>query len=354
MIETDKNENLNNLLENDQPAPEPSMPTPPATPVTPDRSLQTLGDAVGFPLCMFFIISYAIQYAVVYAVLIFGDIFKISGLEAFFDPNVQYVLSSMISLVSLTVPYLYTLKATNSTFSELILVKRVASSKLIALVMLGFGASALSNLASNILESFANSLFGIQFETTAPEYGTGTWSFLLMLLCVGILPALLEEFAIRGVILGALRKKFSDTSAIVISSVLFGILHGNLQQIPFATLLGLLLAYTTIYTGSLLPAILIHAVNNTISVILAFSMQNMSPMGSEMTSYIYFTVSLVIGICGFIMLIKSDSDAFKLSPERSEETTPNLRKFLASPWIIIFLVLCVIQVLLAQGVLTLG
>lgn len=354
MIETDKNENLNNLLENDQPAPESATPTPPTTPVIPDRSLQTLGDAVGFPLCMFFIISYAIQYAVAYAVLIFGTIFKISGLEAFSDPNVQYVLSSLISLVSLTVPYLYTLKATKSTFAELISVKRVASSKLIALVMLGFGASALSNLASNILESFANSLFGVQFENPAPEYNTGTWSFVLMLLCVGILPALLEEFAIRGVILGALRKKFSDTSAIVISSILFGILHGNLQQIPFATLLGLLLAYTTIYTGSLLPAILIHAVNNTVSVILAFSMQNMSPMVSIMTSYIYFTVSLIIGICGFIMLIKSDSNAFKLSHERAEETNPNLRKFLASPWIIIFLVLCVIQVLLAQGVITLG
>ncbi len=354
MIETDKNENLNNLLENDQPAPESATPTPPATPVIPDRSLQTLGDAVGFPLCMFFIISYAIQYAVAYVVLIFGTIFKISGLEAYSDPNVQYVLSSLISLVSLTVPYLYTLKTTKSTFAELILVKRVASSKLIALVMLGFGASALSNLASNILESFTNSLFGVQFENPAPEYGTGTWSFILMLLCVGILPALLEEFAIRGVILGALRKKFSDTSAIVISSVLFGILHGNLQQIPFATLLGLLLAYTTIYTGSLLPAVLIHAVNNTVSVILAFSSQNMSPMVSEMTSYIYFTVSLIVGICGFIMLIKSDSNAFKLSPERAEETNPNLRKFLASPWIIIFLVLCVIQVLLAQGVITLG
>ena len=354
MIETDKNENLNNLLENDQPAPESATPTPPATPVIPDRSLQTLGDAVGFPLCMFFIISYVIQYAVAYVVLIFGTIFKISGLEAYSDPNVQYVLTSMISLVSLTVPYLYTLKATKSTFAELISVKRVASSKLIALVMLGFGASALSNLASNILESFTNSLFGVQFENPAPEYGTGTWSFVLMLLCVGILPALLEEFAIRGVILGALRKKFSDTSAIVISSVLFGILHGNLQQIPFATLLGLLLAYTTIYTGSLLPAILIHAVNNTVSVILAFSSQNMSPMVSEMTSYIYFTVSLIVGICGFIMLIKSDSNAFKLSPERAEETNPNLRKFLASPWIIIFLVLCIIQVLLAQGVITLG
>ena len=354
MIENDKNENMNNTPETEQPNTASANLLDLITPTVPDRSLKTLGDAVGFPLCMFFIISYAIQYIIAYAVLIFSAIFNSSAFEGFSDPNIQYVLSSMISLVSLTIPYLYTLKATKSTFVELISVKRVASSKLIALVMLGFGASALSNVASNILESFANSLFGIQFETTAPEYGTGVWSFILMLLCVGILPALLEEFAIRGVILGALRKKFSDTSAIVISSVLFGALHGNLQQIPFATLLGLLLAYTTVYTGSLLPAIVIHAVNNTLSVVLAFSSQNMSPMVSEMTSYIYFTVSLIIGICGFIMLIKSDDNTFKLSPERAEETKPNLKKFLSSPWMIIFLVLCVIQVLLAQGVIVLG
>jgi membrane protease YdiL (CAAX protease family) len=354
MFEPEKNENLNDLLGNNPENQESSMPTPPITPIVPDRSIRALGDAVGFPLCMFFIINYVLEYVIVCAVLIFSAVFNNSAFESFSDPNVQYVLSGMISLVSLTVPYLYTLKATKSTFSELISVKRVASSKLIALVMLGFGASALSNLASNILESVVNSFFGIQFENPAPEYGSDAWSFILMLLCVGILPALLEEFAIRGVVLGALRKKFSDTSAIVISSVLFGIMHGNLQQIPFATLLGLLLAYTTIYTGSLLPAIVIHAVNNTMSVILAFSSQNMSPMVSIMTSYIYFTVSLIIGICGFIMLIKSDSDAFKLSTERAEETKPNLRQFVSSPWIIIFIVLCAIQVLLAQGVITLG
>ena len=125
MFEPEKNENLNDLLGNNPENQESSMPTPPITPIIPDRSIRALGDAVGFPLCMFFIINYVLQYVIVYAALIFSAVFNNSAFESFADPNVQYVLSGMISLVSLTVPYLYTLKATKSTFSELISVKRV-------------------------------------------------------------------------------------------------------------------------------------------------------------------------------------------------------------------------------------
>ena len=50
MFEPEKNENLNDLLGNNPENQEPSMPTPPITPIIPDRSIQALGDAVGFPL----------------------------------------------------------------------------------------------------------------------------------------------------------------------------------------------------------------------------------------------------------------------------------------------------------------
>ncbi len=318
-----------------------------------DRDVVTLGNAVGFPLSMFFVLNIVFQILLSYILYIISAITGRTSFPELSDPNIQYIYSSCVTIFTLTVPYLFTLKATNSAYSDLVSVKRVSGSSCLAFVMLGLGASVLCNLASNTLGYYSDKLFGIKFINSAPEYEKGPWSFALMLLCVGILPAILEEFAIRGVILGALRKRFSDTSAIVISSVLFGLLHGNLQQIPFAALLGLLLGFATVYTGSIIPAVLIHAVNNINTVVISFAIPTLSPLAQNVVYFTFIAVSLIIGLCGFITLIKSDPDIFRLSTEKSELTSGNLFSFLSSPWIIIFLALCVLEVLLVQGVITL-
>ncbi len=319
-----------------------------------DRSLRNLGNAVGLPLSMFFILSLAIEILFRYILNLYGAIIGVEDLSLPNDPNILYIYSSCINIVTLTVPYLYTLKATKSTYSQLVSVKRVSRSKCLSLVMLGFGASTLSSYASTALDSCFSRLFGIEFQGTSPDYCQGPWSLVLMLLCVGILPAVLEEFAIRGVVLGALRKKFSDSSAIVLSALLFGLLHGNMQQIPFASLMGLLLGFATVYTGSIIPAVLIHAVNNISSVLLSFTLPTLSPLAQQITYITFHAVSLIIGICGFISIIKSDPNAFKLSADRSEETAKNTLSFFSSVGIIVFLAICVFQVLLAQGVISLG
>ena len=72
-----------------------------------------------------------------------------------------------------------------------------------------------------------------------------------------IVPAVFEEFAFRGVVLNKLRK-FGDSYAIIMSAVLFGLMHGNLSQIPFAFILGLVIGFIAVKTNSIIPGILIH------------------------------------------------------------------------------------------------
>lgn len=330
------------------PSPMPSVKPPKPT----DSFARTLGHAIGMPLCMFFIISYVVQIGFVSILKYWEQFTGSSALHLLEDSNILYILSSCISIVALTVPYIFTVKKTNSSFAELVVVKKVPFIKGAGLVMLGFGATVLCNIVSNVIQTYADSFFGVQIENPAPDYGTDPWSFALMILCVGILPAVLEEFALRGVILGALRKKFSDTLAIVISAAMFGLMHGNLQQIPFAALMGIILGYVTVYSNSLIPAVIIHGLNNIMSVIISFATVDMSPMVSTMFMLLYFALALVIGICGFILLVKTDVHAFRLSCERSENTGLKIRQFITSPWIIIFVVICLLQVLLAQGVIT--
>lgn len=308
-----------------------------------------LGNAVGLPLCLFFAVSIGLNLLIE---LLF---IATSGIEStarmLSDPNIGYLLNACITLVSFTVPFLYTLKATGSGLGELVKVNRVPFSKGVSLVMLGVGATVLCNYITAIFSTLVQTNTGIEFKSSMQDFGTGKWSFIIALLCVGILPAVIEEFALRGVVLGALRTRMSDTSSILASAALFGLLHGNLVQISFAFLMGIILAFATVYSGSIVPSVIIHALNNSISVIMSFATSDMSPMVSNVTVLLYYAVALVIGVCGFIMLIKTDPDAFRLSKRNSEHTSESLRWFCCAPSVIIFFIICVLEVLAVQGVL---
>jgi uncharacterized protein len=83
-------------------------------------------------------------------------------------------------------------------------------------------------------------------------------------LAVIVIPPIVEEMLFRGVVLQSL-KRFGDGFAIVVSALFFGLYHGNLIQIVFAFLSGLALGFVVVRTGSLLPSILIHCINNGVS-----------------------------------------------------------------------------------------
>lgn len=310
------------------------------------RWVTRLGNSVGFPLCMFIILCNALGLVLQYVVIMFWGLE--TALEIFTDPDMLYLISGCLTIALLTVPYLFTIKRQNLNPEDYLPFKSVSVSTTVTLTMVGIGVCAVSNYASSSLAIFLERAFGFTVESGQVDYGTGTKSFVLMLLCVGLLPALLEEFAMRGVLLSALRKKFSDGTAIVISSVLFSLLHGNLQQIPFAFGVGMILGYATVYSGSLLPAMIIHGFNNCLSVVLTFATRDASPMLGTVIMLLYYAVSLLIGICGFIMLVKTDKHALKLSCERKENTWRNVGWFAASPWIIVFFVLCVLEVIIVQ------
>ena len=83
---------------------------------------------------------------------------------------------------------------------------------------------------------------------------------------LGLLPGLSEELLFRGVMLPALGL---DPIGIVLSSLCFGVLHmTNLQQWPYAvwaTIVGMILAFTMVETGNLLIPIIAHITTNFVS-----------------------------------------------------------------------------------------
>lgn len=90
---------------------------------------------------------------------------------------------------------------------------------------------------------------------------------------VGLLAPLVEEVVFRGAILRALLKWNQNRwLCIAISAALFGLSHFNPAQMPHAFLAGLLLGWMYYRTGSIVPGIVVHWVNNSV----AYAMYNVS------------------------------------------------------------------------------
>ena len=308
--------------------------------------IKRLGNSIGIPLCLFSIISFIVS--VIFSVVLYAVFDRTVADSIATDPNVNYILSTCISLICFTLPFIITSKMIGLKWHETMQFKKTNGTTFISVLMLGLGVCALSNYASSILSSVMMGLTGKGSETTMIEFGTDWKSFVISLLCVGIMPALLEEFAFRGIVLGTMRKYMNDGAAILVSALLFGLLHGNLQQIPFAFGVGIALGYATVYCKSIIPAMVLHGINNSVSVILDFATRNMRDSIAGITTMLYLAVLLLIGICGFIMLTLTDKNAFNLSRDNSQSSKADIKYFMSSAAIIVFLVLSGLSVIVTQ------
>lgn len=104
-------------------------------------------------------------------------------------------------------------------------------------------------------------LIGDEFDMILKD----RWGYL----AIGLLAPLAEELVFRGAILKALLGwSKNHWMAIAISALLFALVHGNPVQMPHAFLVGLLLGWMYYRTGSIVPGVAYHWVNNTIAYVM--------------------------------------------------------------------------------------
>jgi membrane protease YdiL (CAAX protease family) len=88
----------------------------------------------------------------------------------------------------------------------------------------------------------------------------------ISVLSVAIVPAFVEEMLFRGVILNGFKENYSHKKAIIVSSLLFGIVHLNPWQLVTATLFGIASAWVCLKMKSLTLSRYMHLFNNTAAV----------------------------------------------------------------------------------------
>ena len=122
------------------------------------------------------------------------------------------------------------------------------------------------------------------------------------LLAIAIVGPVLEELLFRGALTKALLQQYNPTKASLISALLFGAFHINPAQILPAFLIGILLAWTYYKTGSLIPCIFMHILNNSLSVYLSIKYpeaENMDDLISG-TPYLIILIGAIVILAGVI------------------------------------------------------
>jgi membrane protease YdiL (CAAX protease family) len=117
----------------------------------------------------------------------------------------------------------------------------------------------------------------------------------LVLACAAILPAIAEEVVFRGLLARSLANRLPVAAAAVISAAVFAAYHFNLVQALPTFTLGLALAYITLRADSILPAMIAHAINNTIAIVLT----RMSPSqdtGIEWNAAVAVSVAISLAL----------------------------------------------------------
>ena len=140
------------------------------------------------------------------------------------------------------------------------------SSKLVPIVFAGVTVCfAMAQINSAIVDLFGYSEFmsemmGETMVTMAP------YEIVLNFIVISVVPAFCEEFLFRGAILSNCRP-FGRTNAVIISAVLFALMHQNAGQLLYTFAAGIVLGLVYEYTGSIWNCTILHLLNNFVSVV---------------------------------------------------------------------------------------
>lgn len=156
-----------------------------------------------------------------------------------------------------------------------------------------------------------------QIPTTGPFFGDFYEFFenlmanlvddpVVMILTAVIMAPIFEEIIFRGIIQkGLVNKGVKPWKAILLSSILFGLIHGNPWQFAGATLLGCVLGLVYYKTKSLLLPMLLHGFNNLCSSVLIFYTEKESfAEAFQVSEYMVLAVGIVLFSMFYYLFMK--------------------------------------------------
>lgn len=196
-----------------------------------------------------------------------------------------------------------------------------------------------ANMIVSMVEFIVQRLFGIHLADIGVSMLITSGNMWIMLFLIAIFPAIIEEFLYRGIIYRIMREH-GIYYAMVGSSLIFGLIHMNFVQTPFAFVLGIVNCYLYEKTGKLRYSMIAHFLNNSLIIIMG-----VLPISSFVSNGIQVILGLVYVIVIFILCVKYKDECKKLF-EKIKMEKEKIYYFLTSISMIILVIIYLIVAVL--------
>lgn len=144
------------------------------------------------------------------------------------------------------------------------------------------------------------------FQIQTMDIGTGTLNFFVMFFLISITPGICEEIFFRGMMFSGYSSKMKPSSAIVLTGVLFGLFHFNLQNLMLPIFLGIILALVVYITDSIYSSMIAHGLFNGIGLLIMYFIPSSGSVGTTPTD-VEASVELIEqaapAILGFLFVV---------------------------------------------------
>lgn len=128
------------------------------------------------------------------------------------------------------------------------------------------------------------------------------------ILVIAVIPAIMEEIVFRGILLSNLQEEVGSVRTIFLVGFCFSLYHGSVEQTIYQFICGCLFAFLAIRSGSILPSITIHFINNALIIILtacgavdATSGELILSLGGSIAMYVISGLCLIGAVVWLIL-----------------------------------------------------
>lgn len=166
-------------------------------------------------------------------------------------------------------------------------------------------------------------------------------AIILTILYLVVIAPISEEIVFRGLILKAL-SPFGKEIAILLSALLFALMHKNIPQAVGAFAIGIIFAIVDIKANSIVPSIIMHVLNNTLPCLMNIN----ASVNSKVITIIYNVFIYAIVLAGIIIAFLKGRQLFSLKEETESEKSvlskrqKRIEVFL-NPVIVIYIVILI-------------
>ena len=222
--------------------------------------------------------------------------------------------------------------------------KNLSPAEFGSFLMFMFPLGIIGSLIGNLLALAMTAITGQPVNDVLTDTLTGLSMPMVFILSVVMAP-IFEEIMFRYAVIGYCRR-YGEWNAIIISALIFGLIHTNVLQFFYAFALGIVFGYVFIYTGRLIYSILMHVTFNFFGAFVPMLIDpELSP--SNMGSMIYSVIQYIVAIIGLIMLILyvNKGSLLENSPEAPIQSKVS-KDALLNPGMISLYVVCLILTVL--------